>query len=383
MTPGAGLMNPNHHLAACIAYLFGGNRDWSPDVGVGKTLVSSGIIDRVAADLGRPLVEVPVGFKWFVDGLVDGSLGFGGEESAGASFLRRDGSVWSTDKDGLIPCLLAAEMTARGGADPGEVYRGLAERFGDPVYQRVDVAAGPQEKEVLKALSPEQVKAGELAGEPIVDVLTAAPGNGAPIGGVKVVAEQAWFAARPSGTEDVYKVYAESFLGPEHLERILAEAEGIVHQALEGAAANDADGRGLDWLRVFAGYRIEGVAGEGGMGRVYRATQIGAEAAGGAQADRAGAGRRPGLPGPLRARVRAGGVDRAPQRDPGLRGRRRRGPAVHRHALGRGHRPALDDRQRGPARAQAAWSRSSPRWARRSTPRTATGWCTATSSPRT
>ena len=179
VTPGAGLMNPNHHLAACIAYLFGGNRDWSPGVGVGKTLVSSGIIDRVAADLGRPLVEVPVGFKWFVDGLVDGTLGFGGEESAGASFLRRDGSVWSTDKDGLIPCLLAAEMTARGGADPGEVYRGLADRLGDPEYKRVDVAAGPREKEVLKALSPEQVKAGELAGEPIVDVLTAAPGNGA------------------------------------------------------------------------------------------------------------------------------------------------------------------------------------------------------------
>ncbi len=237
VTPGAGLLNPNHHLAACIAYLFGGNRDWSPTVGVGKTLVSSGIIDRVAADLDRPLVEVPVGFKWFVDGLTEGSLGFGGEESAGASFLRRDGSVWTTDKDGLIPCLLAAEMTARGGADPGEVYRGLAERLGDPAYRRVDVAAGPGEKQVLQGLSPEQVKADRLAGEPIVDVLTAAPGNGAAIGGVKVVAEQAWFAARPSGTEDVYKVYAESFLGPEHLERTLAEAEGIVHDALEGATA--------------------------------------------------------------------------------------------------------------------------------------------------
>jgi len=237
VTPGAGLLNPNHHLAACIAYLFGGNREWSPEVGVGKTLVSSAIIDRVAADLGRRLEEVPVGFKWFVDGLVDGTLGFGGEESAGASFLRRDGTVWTTDKDGLIPCLLAAEMTARGGDDPGEVYRGLAERLGDPTYRRVDVAAGPREKEVLKALSPEQVRAGGLAGEPIVDVLTAAPGNGAPIGGVKVVAEQAWFAARPSGTEAVYKVYAESFLGPEHLERTLSEAEGIVHDALEGAAA--------------------------------------------------------------------------------------------------------------------------------------------------
>ncbi|HLL85708.1 MAG TPA: phosphoglucomutase (alpha-D-glucose-1,6-bisphosphate-dependent), partial [Thermoleophilaceae bacterium] len=237
VTPGAGLLNPNHHLAACIAYLFGGNRDWSSSVGVGKTLVSSGIIDRVAADLDRPLLEVPVGFKWFVDGLTDGSLGFGGEESAGASFLRRDGSVWTTDKDGLIPCLLAAELTARGVADPGEVYRGLAERLGEPAYRRVDVTAGPREKQLLKRLSPEQVKADRLAGEPIVDVLTAAPGNGAAIGGVKVVADQAWFAARPSGTEDVYKVYAESFLGPEHLERTLAEATAIVDDALEGATA--------------------------------------------------------------------------------------------------------------------------------------------------
>jgi phosphoglucomutase len=186
----------------------------------------------VAAELGRPLVEVPVGFKWFVDGLLDGSLGFGGEESAGASFLRRDGSVWTTDKDGLIPCLLAAEMTARGGADPGEVYRRLTERFGEPAYRRVDVAATPRQKQVLKDLSPGQVRAERLAGEPIVDVLTAAPGNGASIGGVKVVAEQCWFAARPSGTEDVYKTYAESFLGPEHLEQILAEAEGIVQEAL-------------------------------------------------------------------------------------------------------------------------------------------------------
>jgi phosphoglucomutase len=234
VTPGAGLLNPNHHLAACIAYLFGGNRDWAPSVGVGKTLVSSSIIDRVAADLGRRLVEVPVGFKWFVDGLLEGSLGFGGEESAGASFLRRDGSAWTTDKDGLILCLLAAEMTARGGADPGEVYRGLAERFGEPVYRRVDVAATPRQKAALGRLSAEQVTAGQLAGEPILEVLTAAPGNGAPIGGVKVIAENGWFAARPSGTEDVYKTYAESFLGPEHLERILAEAEGIVHEALEG-----------------------------------------------------------------------------------------------------------------------------------------------------
>jgi phosphoglucomutase len=233
VTPSAGLLNPNHHLAACVAYLFGGNRDWSPAAGVGKTLVSSAIIDRVVADLGRRLVEVPVGFKWFVDGLLDGSLGFGGEESAGASFLRRDGSPWSTDKDGLILCLLAAEMTARGGADPGEVYSGLAARFGDPAYRRVDVAATPQEKAALAKLSAEQVKAGELAGEPILDVLTSAPGNGAPIGGLKVVAENGWFAARPSGTEDVYKTYAESFLGPDHLELILGEAESIVRGALE------------------------------------------------------------------------------------------------------------------------------------------------------
>jgi phosphoglucomutase len=236
VTPGAGLLNPNHHLAACIAYLFGGNRDWSPSVGVGKTLVSSSIIDRLVADLGRRLVEVPVGFKWFVDGLLDGSLGFGGEESAGASFLRRDGSVWSTDKDGLIPCLLAAEMTARGGADPGELYRGLTERFGDPAYRRVDVAATPRDKAALGRLSAQQVRAEQLAGEPIIDVLTAAPGNGAPIGGVKVIAQNAWFAARPSGTEDVYKIYAESFLGPEHLDRVFAEAEGIVQDALEGDA---------------------------------------------------------------------------------------------------------------------------------------------------
>jgi phosphoglucomutase len=234
VTPSAGLLNPNHHLAACVSYLFGGNRDWGRDVGVGKTLVSSAIIDRVAADLDRRLIEVPVGFKWFVDGLLDGSLGFGGEESAGATFLRLDGSAWTTDKDGLVLCLLAAEMTARGGADPGEVYRGLAERFGEPAYRRVDVAAGPAEKAALGGLSAEQVTAGELAGEPIVDVLTAAPGNGAPIGGLKVIAENGWFAARPSGTEDVYKTYAESFLGPEHLERILAEAEGIVQDALAG-----------------------------------------------------------------------------------------------------------------------------------------------------
>jgi phosphoglucomutase len=235
VTPSAGLLNPNHHLAACVKYLFGGHRDWPPGVGVGKTLVSSSIIDRVATDLGRRLVEVPVGFKWFVDGLLDGSLGFGGEESAGASFLRRDGSAWTTDKDGLIPSLLAAEMTARAGTDPGEQYRRITERFGAPAYRRVDVAASPEEKAALGRLSPEQVQAEQLGGEPIVDILTAAPGNGAPIGGLKVIAEHGWFAARPSGTEDVYKVYAESFHGPEHLDRILSEAQSIVRGALEAA----------------------------------------------------------------------------------------------------------------------------------------------------
>ena len=236
VTPGGGLLNPNHQLAACIAYLLGGNRDWPPSVGVGKTVVSSSIIDRVAGDLDRPLMEVPVGFKWFVQGVLDGSIGFCGEESAGASFLRRDGSAWTTDKDGLIPCLLAAEMKARTGTDPGEVYRGLTERFGAPVYRRVDVAATTDEKAALGRLSAEQVKSDQLAGEPVLEVLTTAPGNGEPIGGVKVIAENGWFAARPSGTEDVYKTYAESFLGEEHLECLLAEAEGIVQDALEDAA---------------------------------------------------------------------------------------------------------------------------------------------------
>jgi phosphoglucomutase len=234
VTPGAGLLNPNHHLAVCIAYLFGGQRDWSGRTGIGKTLVSSAIIDRVAADLERRLLEVPVGFKWFVEGLLDGSIGFGGEESAGASFLRLDGGAWTTDKDGLIPCLLAAELTARTGSDPGETYDRLAERLGRPSYRRTDVAATPEEKTKLGKLSAEQVTTTELAGEPIVDVLTRAPANDAPIGGVKVVAESAWFAARPSGTEDVYKVYAESFLGEEHLERVIAEAQELVTGALGG-----------------------------------------------------------------------------------------------------------------------------------------------------
>jgi phosphoglucomutase len=238
VTPGAGLLNPNHHLAACVAYLFGGHREWGDGTGVGKTLVSSSLIDRVAADLGRTLLEVPVGFKWFVPGLLDGSLGFGGEESAGASFLRRDGGPWSTDKDGLIPCLLAAEMKATTGEDPGEVYAGLTERFGTSFYTRNDVAASAQEKDVLKQLDPDQIPSDELAGEPITDVLTKAPGNDAPIGGLKVAAEHGWFAARPSGTEDVYKVYAESLESEEHLERIVAEAQEIVKDALGRAGAD-------------------------------------------------------------------------------------------------------------------------------------------------
>jgi phosphoglucomutase len=232
VTRGSGLMNPNHYLATAIAYLFGGARDWPAETGVGKTLVSSSMIDLVCSELGRRLVEVPVGFKWFVDGLLDGSLGFGGEESAGASFLRRDGSAWSTDKDGILLALLAAEMTARSGRDPGAAHAELTERFGTPAYRRIDAPASPERKAVLAKLSSDDVKATELAGEPIRTVLTEAPGNGAPIGGVKVVAEHGWFAARPSGTEDIYKLYAESLRGEEHLERILVEAQEVVDAAL-------------------------------------------------------------------------------------------------------------------------------------------------------
>jgi phosphoglucomutase len=227
----AGLMNPNHFLSAAVAYLYR-NRDWRPEVAVGKTLVSTAMIDRVVAELGRPLLEVPVGFKWFVPGLVEGSLGFGGEESAGASFLRRDGTVWTTDKDGLIACLLAAELTARLGRAPAEAYAELTARFGAPAYRRIDAPATREQKAVLARLSPEQIPATEIAGEPITAVLTRAPGNDAPIGGVKVLTQNGWFAARPSGTEDVYKVYAESFLGVEHLECIIDEAKSVVSGAL-------------------------------------------------------------------------------------------------------------------------------------------------------
>ncbi|MFA7323463.1 MAG: phosphoglucomutase (alpha-D-glucose-1,6-bisphosphate-dependent) [Candidatus Nanopelagicales bacterium] len=227
-----GLMNPNHYLAVSIDYLFNHRRHWSPTAGIGKTVVSSSIIDRVAASLGRPLLEVPVGFKWFVDGLLDGSLGFGGEESAGASFLRRDGAVWSTDKDGIIAALLASEMLAVTGVSPSAHYRQLTEQFGDPVYERIDAPATRQQKAALAKLSPNEVKATELAGEPITSILTNAPGNGAPIGGLKVSTENGWFAARPSGTEDVYKIYAESFRDKAHLQQIQLEAQALVTTAI-------------------------------------------------------------------------------------------------------------------------------------------------------
>ncbi|MEU2247873.1 phosphoglucomutase (alpha-D-glucose-1,6-bisphosphate-dependent) [Streptomyces sp. NPDC019224] len=233
VTPDAGLMNPNHYLAVAINYLYAHRENWPAGAGVGKTLVSSGMIDRVAADLGRELVEVPVGFKWFVDGLADGSLGFGGEESAGASFLRRDGSVWTTDKDGILLALLASEIQAVTGESPSRHYAALTARFGEPAYARIDAPADREQKAVLARLSPEQVDADTLAGEPVTAVLTSAPGNGAAIGGIKVTTENAWFAARPSGTEDVYKIYAESFRGAEHLARVQEEAKAVVSAALE------------------------------------------------------------------------------------------------------------------------------------------------------
>jgi phosphoglucomutase len=232
VTPSVGLMNPNHYLAVAIEYLFANRPNWKADAGIGKTLVSSSLIDRVAAALGRKLVEVPVGFKWFVSGLLDGSLGFGGEESAGASFLRMDGGAWSTDKDGLILDLLAAEITAKTGKDPGERFQALEAKFGTPYYSRIDAAATPAQKAALGKLSPEAVTAESLAGEPITAKLTKAPGNDAAIGGLKVTAESGWFAARPSGTEDVYKIYAESLKSADHLAQILSEAKEIVNRAL-------------------------------------------------------------------------------------------------------------------------------------------------------
>src|SRR3954447_19157134 len=237
VTPSAGLLNPNHYLAVAIDYLFRNRPGWRRDAGIGKTLVSSSIIDRVAQDLGRRLVEVPVGFKWFVDGLLDGSLGFGGEESAGASFLRMDGQAWSTDKDGLILGLLSAEITAKTKSDPGVYYRKLTAKFGDPVYERIDAPASPEQKAILSKLSPEQVSAKELAGEPITAMLTTAPGNGAAIGGLKVTTQNGWFAARPSGTENVYKIYAESFLGKDHLRRLQSEAQALISHTFERATA--------------------------------------------------------------------------------------------------------------------------------------------------
>ncbi|MFJ3172135.1 phosphoglucomutase (alpha-D-glucose-1,6-bisphosphate-dependent) [Streptomyces roseus] len=234
VTPDGGLMNPNHYLATAIEYLYDHREQWPAEAGIGKTLVSSGMIDRVAADLGRELVEVPVGFKWFVDGLSAGTIGFGGEESAGASFLRRDGSVWTTDKDGILLALLASEILAVTGQTPSERYAGLTARFGEPAYARIDAPATREEKAVLGRLSPEQVTADTLAGEPVTAVLTEAPGNGAAIGGIKVTTENAWFAARPSGTEDVYKIYAESFLGSDHLARVQEEARAVVSSALAG-----------------------------------------------------------------------------------------------------------------------------------------------------
>jgi phosphoglucomutase len=234
VTPDGGLLNPNHYLSVAIDYLYRHRDGWPAGAAVGKTLVSSSMIDRVAAGLGRRLIEVPVGFKWFVPGLLDGSVAFGGEESAGASFLQRDGSVWTTDKDGIILALLASEITAVTGQSPSQLYRGLTAQYGDPAYARIDTAATREQKAALAALSPEQVPASELAGEKIIAALTTAPGNGAPIGGLKVITESGWFAARPSGTEDVYKLYAESFRGPEHLAAIQEQARAIVAAAISG-----------------------------------------------------------------------------------------------------------------------------------------------------
>jgi phosphoglucomutase len=231
VTSSSGLLPPNHYLSVAVDYLFR-HRPWKRSTGVGKTIVSSAMIDRVAARLERRLYEVPVGFKWFVDGLVSGELGFGGEESAGASFLRRDGGAWSTDKDGIVPALLAAEITARGGRDPGEAYRVLTRDLGEPFADRVEAPATPAQKKKLAQLDKSQVRSATLAGDRIEQVLTQAPGNNAPIGGVKVTSKNGWFAARPSGTEDIYKIYAESFRDESHLRALLAEAQSIVDGAL-------------------------------------------------------------------------------------------------------------------------------------------------------
>lgn len=232
VTKGNGLLPPNHYLSVCVHYLFSNRKGWRDNLTVGKTVVSSSMIDRVSAKLPRSLFEVPVGFKWFVEGLLDGRLGFAGEESAGSSFLRQNGSVWTTDKDGIIPCLLSAEITARLGKDPGEVYRELTQELGNPVYERIDAPATPDQKAALDKISPADIHATEVAGEKIDQILTAAPGNGCPIGGIKVIAKNGWFAARPSGTEDIYKIYAESFLGEDHLRKIQEEAQSIVSETL-------------------------------------------------------------------------------------------------------------------------------------------------------
>ena len=239
VTPSTGLLPSNHYLAVAIHYLFQHRPQWSKHAAVGKTVVSSQMIDRIAAKLGRKLYEVPVGFKWFADGLLDGSLGFGGEESAGASFLRRDGSVWTTDKDGIAPALLAAEITARRGRDPGEIYRELTREFGEPAYDRVEAPVTLVQKDRLAKLSSDQIRSTELAGEKIQSILTHAPGNGAPIGGLKVVTESGWFAARPSGTENIYKIYVESFRGQDHLRSMVEEAQAMVDEALAGASLSD------------------------------------------------------------------------------------------------------------------------------------------------
>jgi phosphoglucomutase len=236
VTRGSGLLPPNHYLSVCIHYLFANRKNWGQDVAVGKTVVSSGMIDRVCERLKRRLYEVPVGFKWFVEGLLDGRLGFGGEESAGASFLRRDGTVWTTDKDGIIPCLLSAEITARDGKDPGEIYRELTRDLGDPVYERMDAPATPEQKTALERLSPDDIHITEVAGEKVQKILTNAPGDGNAIGGIKVIAKNGWFAARPSGTEEIYKIYAESFIGQDHLRRLQEEAQTIVSEALTRSA---------------------------------------------------------------------------------------------------------------------------------------------------